>query len=175
MASWYLWSLKKYKLLVWLLWIIIVLHLEYSDRFKYPLIVILYLYLKQKENTHPSSWDELQPFMCPRLHFQGGVVQQCSPALLKNNAGHIVKLPMNCLPQYDCIVYIDFISGLLVRGLGHKRAGVTSDKHSRLTAVEITILNWAQCPMDRANSAEAGLWIQGCCQHWRMESSAWDA
>lgn len=68
-----------------------------------------------------------------------------------------------------------FFLAYSVRGLGHKRAGVTSDMHSRLTAVEIIILKLAYCPMDRANSAEAGLWMPGCCQHQRMESSAWDA
>lgn len=77
----------------------------------------------------------------------------------------------NMTAQYALIFFLAYS----VRDLGQKGAGVTSEKHSRLTAVEITILNWAQRPMDRASSAGAGLCIQGCCQHWRMESSAWDA
>lgn len=75
------------------------------------------------------------------------------------------------IAQYALIFFLAYS----VRGLEHKRAGVTSDKHSRLTAVEIIILKLAYCPMDRANFAEAGLWIPGRCQHRRMESSAWDA
>lgn len=48
MAFWYLWSMKKIKVLVCLLWIITVLYLEHSNTFKY-LIVILYLYILKKK------------------------------------------------------------------------------------------------------------------------------
>lgn len=50
-----LWGKKKpTKVLVWLLWIITVLHLENSDILKYPLIKILYFNLKQT-NKKPTN------------------------------------------------------------------------------------------------------------------------
>lgn len=145
MAFWYLWSMKKIKVLVCLLWIITVLYLEHSNTFKYPLIVILYLYIlkkkNKKENRHPSSWD-------------GTITIHLSQTPLPRRSRSAV---LSCFTQKQCwmfwssqwIVYYNmtaqyaliFFLAYSVRGLGHKWAGVTPDKHSRLTAVEITILN----------------------------------